>query len=107
MPTATIVFLEVGLPDEDTLPGQTTGSYTGSAQGGPENVVARYNKAGTSKKIEDKRDETINLVFGDGHVDTLPAKDVIDSTGKAYYPQLQQYNGLGKVSWTPDPEAQP
>jgi prepilin-type N-terminal cleavage/methylation domain-containing protein/prepilin-type processing-associated H-X9-DG protein len=106
MPSVTIVFLEVGLPDEDTVPGQDKGMFKGSAQGGPENVVARYNKT-DSDDFELRREANINLVFGDGHVESLAAKDVLDTNGKAYHPQLQQNNGGGRVSWTLDPEANP
>jgi len=106
LPVSTVVFLEVGLRDEEPLPGQTSGSYSGSAHGSPENIVARYNQV-ESKNVDEKREATVNLVFADGHVEELPAKDVIDATGHAYNPQLQQYGGNGRVSWTMDPEATP
>ena len=106
MPASTVVFLEVGLPDEDTVPGQDAGAFTGSAHGGPENVVARYNKT-NSNDIESKREATANFVFGDGHVESIAVKDFLDTGGKAYYPQLQQNNGGGRVSWTMDPEGKP
>jgi prepilin-type N-terminal cleavage/methylation domain-containing protein/prepilin-type processing-associated H-X9-DG protein len=106
LPTTTIVFLETGLPDEEPLPGQTVGNYKGSAHGGPENVIARYNRS-DSKQGDTKREATINFVFGDGHVESLAAKDVIDQSGKAYRPQLQQFGGEGKVLWTLDPEDKP
>jgi prepilin-type N-terminal cleavage/methylation domain-containing protein len=106
MPASTIIFLEVGLPDEDPLPGQGKAGYTGSPQGGPTSVVARYNQS-DSKELEVKRQAMINLIFGDGHMESLQAKDVLDPNGKAYFPQLQQFNGNGKVSWTLDPEAKP
>lgn len=107
MPASTVIFLEVGLPDEETLPGQAAGEYIGSAQGGPKNVIARYNQSQGKETTDQKREATINLVFGDGHVEELPAKDVIDESGRAYDPQLQQYGGNGKVLWTMDPEGRP
>jgi prepilin-type N-terminal cleavage/methylation domain-containing protein/prepilin-type processing-associated H-X9-DG protein len=106
LPVSTVVFLEVGLPDEELLPGQTKAEYSGSAHGGPLNVVARYNQIQT-KEIDEKRQATTNLVFADGHVEELPAKDILDVTGTAYAPQLHQHGGGGKVSWTMDPEATP
>jgi prepilin-type processing-associated H-X9-DG protein len=106
MPASTVIFLEVGLPDDDSIPGQEAGAFTGSAHGGPENVVARYNKTNSSD-LESKREATANFVFGDGHVESIAVKDFLDSGGKAYYPQLQQNNGGGRVSWTMDPEAKP
>ena len=99
----TIIFMEVGLPDEETLPGQTPASYLGRAYGGPANIVARYNKTNTDD-INEKREELVNLVFGDGHVETLPVKDILDPSGQPYSPQLQKDGGKGKVVWTPDPE---
>jgi prepilin-type N-terminal cleavage/methylation domain-containing protein/prepilin-type processing-associated H-X9-DG protein len=106
LPVSTAIFLEVGMPDEETLPGQSSGNYTGSPHGGPTTAIARYNKV-DSNDNEKKREATINIVFGDGHVDALQAKEVLDSTGFAYQPQLQQYGGEGKVCWTLDPESTP
>jgi prepilin-type N-terminal cleavage/methylation domain-containing protein/prepilin-type processing-associated H-X9-DG protein len=106
LPVSTVVFLEVGMPDEETLPGQNSGNYRGSAHGGPLNAIARYNKV-DSKDTEKKREATINIVFGDGHVDAVQAKDAIDSSGNAYNPQLQQFGGEGKICWTLDPESTP
>jgi prepilin-type N-terminal cleavage/methylation domain-containing protein len=106
MPSTTVVFLEVGLPDEEGLPGQDLSGFQGIAHGGPENVVARYNQS-DAKDVETKREAMMNLIFGDGHVEAMAAKDVLDSNGKAYFPQLQQNNGGGKVCWTLDPEAKP
>lgn len=106
LPVSTVIFLEVGLPDEEGLPGQDLSGFQGLAHGGPENVVARYNQS-DSKDLDVKREATMNLIFGDGHVESLAAKDVLDSNGKAYFPQLQQHNGGGKVCWTLDPESKP
>jgi prepilin-type N-terminal cleavage/methylation domain-containing protein/prepilin-type processing-associated H-X9-DG protein len=107
LPTSTIVFLETGLPDEEPLPGQAAGNYRGSAHGGPENVVARYNQSDSKQPADTKREARINFVFGDGHVESLAAKDVIDQAGKAYKPQLHQFGGEGKVLWTVDPDGKP
>lgn len=104
LPVSTVVFLEVGLPDEEPLPGQNAGSYLGLAQATPANVTARYSQI-ESKKIEDKREATLMMAFADGHTEELQAKDVIDASGKAHNPQLQQYGGNGRVCWTMDPEA--
>lgn len=107
LPVSTALFIEVGLPDEEVLPGQVPGNYTGSAHGSTENIVARYNQSQGKEDIETKREATMTIIFADGHAEELPAKDVLDSTGKPYTPQLQQYGGGGKVCWTMDPEATP
>jgi hypothetical protein len=104
LPSRTVIFFEGGLPDETPLPGQTTSNYNGSPNGGAPNVVARYNASG-SNNIQEQREATLNLIFGDGHLEQLPAKSVLDTSGKAYDPQLEQNGGNGKVSWTLDPEA--
>jgi prepilin-type N-terminal cleavage/methylation domain-containing protein/prepilin-type processing-associated H-X9-DG protein len=106
LPVSTVIFVEVGLPDEDLLPGQSEAEYSGTAHGGPQSIVARYNQI-ESKEIEDKRSATTIMVFADGHVEELPAKDVLDISGAAFNPQLPQYGGQGKVCWTMDPEATP
>lgn len=103
-PAQTVVFLEVGLPDEDNLPGQNPADYIGLASGGPRNVVARYQKT-SSTDLEDRRSAVMNFVFGDGHAENMPAKDALDISGRAYSPQLQKDGGKGKVSWTLDPES--
>lgn len=102
--SATIVLLETGLPLETPLPGQPP--YNGGSAGRPQTVAARY-KRGSSNKAEDIREASTNLLFADGHAEALPVKDVITSNGQAYYPQLPQNGGQGKVCWTLDPETQP
>jgi prepilin-type N-terminal cleavage/methylation domain-containing protein/prepilin-type processing-associated H-X9-DG protein len=104
MPSRTVVFMEVGLPDENPLPGQSKGAYNGSPLASPANTAARYSQpsGGTS---EDKMQSKTNIVFADGHAESLPAADVIQQGGQAHMPQLEQYGGRGKVSWTQDPEA--
>jgi prepilin-type processing-associated H-X9-DG protein len=92
------------LPDEEKLPGQDV--YTGSALGDARTVVARYNRS-KSKDQADHRDDSTNIVFADGHAENLAAKYVVDSNGSAYFPQLEQDNGEGRVCWTLDPATNP
>ncbi len=105
-PSVTIIFLETGIPGEDPLPGQSSGSYNGGSEGSPRNVAARY-KRPSSKNPNDLREASTNLLFADGHAESLALKYVISSNGAPYYPQLPQHGGEGKVCWTLDPEAQP
>jgi prepilin-type processing-associated H-X9-DG protein len=100
-PARTVVFFESGLPDEKQLPGQP--AYMARASGYATDVVARYGET-SGNELAGKQ---TNIVFGDGHVETLSADAVIAPGGSAHYPQLEQYNGKGKVSWTLDPEANP
>lgn len=101
---ATIILFESGLPGEPTLPGQP--QYAGSANGGPDTVAARY-KRSDSTRLEDVREAVTNLLFADGHSEALKVKDVLNTNGQGYYPQLPQNGGLGKVCWTLDPETKP
>lgn len=105
-PSATIIFLEVGIPGEETLPGQNSSAYSGSSAGSPANVAARYKRPNT-KVAQDLREAATNLLFADGHAESLPVKDVIAPNGTAYFPQLPKDGGYGKVCWTLDPETQP
>jgi prepilin-type N-terminal cleavage/methylation domain-containing protein/prepilin-type processing-associated H-X9-DG protein len=98
LPGRTVVFFEGGLPDEKAISGQPV--YTGKANGWIPEVVARY---GEAAKMDLKEIQT-NICFADGHVETLPAADVMANGTSAHNPQLEQYGGLGKVSWTIDPE---
>ena len=103
--TRTVVFFESGVPGEKLLAGQS--AYKGNPSGWASTVAARYGVS-DSKKVEDQNESLTNIVFGDGHVETLPAKSVIDPKGGAYYPQLEQSNPRGgKVSWTLDPDTNP
>ncbi|MEQ1859359.1 MAG: type II secretion system protein [Chthoniobacteraceae bacterium] len=100
----TIIFMETGVPGEDRLPGQ--GGYTGSSAGNPRNLAARYKRPSTTDP-DSLRESLTNLLFADGHAASLPAKDVITGGATAYYPQLSEQGGQGKVCWTLDPEAKP
>jgi hypothetical protein len=86
----TVIFQESGLPGEEALPGQSAGKYDGQSKSFATRTVARY-------------DGMVHLIFGDGHVSLLPAKDVVDPSGKAYFPQIG--DGGGQVYWTLDPDA--
>jgi len=101
----TVLLLESGVPGEAPLPGQSGGDYDGGSKGGPRNIVARYKRPNTSN-LALLRDAPVNILFGDGHAESLPAKDVITSGGGAYFPQIGD-NAEGKVCWTLDPEIQP
>jgi len=105
-PSATIIFLETGIPGEDPLPGQSSASYDGGSAGKPQNVAARYKRPNT-KVARDLREAATNLLFADGHAETLAVKDVIAPNGSAYFPQLPKDGGEGKVCWTLDPETRP
>jgi prepilin-type N-terminal cleavage/methylation domain-containing protein/prepilin-type processing-associated H-X9-DG protein len=100
----TVIFFESGLPDEETLPGQS--AYSGTALGDWRNVVARYNRS-NSRTQSERREDTTSIVFADGHVEALPAKYVLDANGGAHFPQLEQDNGQGRVCWTLDPATNP
>lgn len=102
--SSTIILLETGIPGEEPLPGQSGGDYNGGSAGGPNNVAARYKRPNT-KNVDDLRESVTNLLFADGHADSMKIKDVITASGGAYFPQLPQFGGQGKVCWTLDPEA--
>jgi len=102
--SATVILFEAGIPGEDPLPGQA--QYIGRSLGGPETVIPRY-KRGSSKGLNELREAVTVLLFADGHAEALQVKDVMSSNGKAYFPQLPQHGGQGKVCWTIDPEAEP
>lgn len=86
---STVIFQESGVPGEKlTFPNQS--AYNGQSKSFASRTIARYNGHTLS-------------VMGDGHVENLEARLVIDSSsGKAYYPQNK-----GKVFWTMDPLANP
>jgi prepilin-type processing-associated H-X9-DG protein len=89
-PTGPLIFLESGLPGEKSLPGQNPAKYDGQSRSFADRTVARYNGK-------------THMIFGDGHAELLEAKDVVNSNGLAYFPQIGE-NG-GKVAWTLDPDA--
>lgn len=105
-PSATIIFLETGIPGEEPLPGQSNGDYNGGSAGSPRNVAARYKRSNT-KNTRELREAVTNILFADGHAESLQIKDVVAQNGAAYYPQLPQAGGEGRVCWTLDPETQP
>jgi prepilin-type N-terminal cleavage/methylation domain-containing protein len=107
VPARTIIFLETGLPDEKPLPGQSAGDYRGDTRGEPGNIAARYNRPSEKADVETLLGAGTNLLFGDGHGESLPVSQVITTSGQAHYPQLGQDGGRGKVCWTLDPEARP
>ena len=89
-PARTVIFQESGLPGEKSLPGQNPAKYDGQSTSFADRTVARYNGK-------------THMIFGDGHAELLEAKDVVNSNGLAYFPQIGE-NG-GKVLWTLDPDA--
>ena len=88
-PARTVIFQESGLPGEQSLPGQNPEKYDGQSKSFANRTVARY--AGKT-----------HMVFGDGHVELLDAKDAVNSEGQAYFPQISEHGG--KVLWTLDPD---
>lgn len=86
----TVIFQESGLPGEESLPGQNPAKYDGQSKSFADRTVARYNGK-------------THMIFGDGHAELLDAKDVVNSNGQAYFPQIGDEGG--KVLWTLDPDA--
>ena len=89
-PARTVIFQESGLPGEKSLPGQNPANYDGRSTSYADRTVARYHGK-------------THMIFGDGHADLLEAKDVVNSNGLAYFPQIGEKGG--KVLWTLDPDA--
>ncbi len=82
---STVIFQESGVPGEKVTFAKQS-AYNGQSKSYASRTIARYNGHTLS-------------VMGDGHVENLDARFVVDSsTGKAFYPQ-----SLGKVYWTMDP----
>lgn len=104
-PARTIIFMETGLPDEPTLPGQGGGAYDGGSEGKPSNLVARYKRPTNGDKSLLRESVTV-LLMADGHAEALQVKDVLSESGQPYFPQIGQ-NAVGKVCWTIDPEEHP
>jgi prepilin-type N-terminal cleavage/methylation domain-containing protein len=90
-PASTVIFQESGLPGEKQLPKQS--SYDGQSKSYATRTVARY----TGKTL---------VIFADGHLEELDARDIVNSEGKAYS-SPQKGPGGGAVYWTIDPEADP
>jgi prepilin-type N-terminal cleavage/methylation domain-containing protein/prepilin-type processing-associated H-X9-DG protein len=105
MASKTVVFFESGLPGEKPLDGQH--AYFGKASGWVPDIAARYN-ATESDAAKDRGNNLTNIVFGDGHVASMPVKMIIAPGGGAFYPQVDPTaTTSGSVSWTLDPETNP
>ncbi len=91
-PASTVIFLENRLPPETAVdPAQPT-TDLGQPSSYASRFVARHDKFG-------------QLVFLDGHVESLRGLEVVENTpgpnrGKAILPQI-------RVIWTPDPTTNP
>jgi prepilin-type processing-associated H-X9-DG protein len=104
-PSRTIVMFESGLPGEKPMPGQS--AYFGRANGWAPDLAARYDVS-ESGNASDLLNSKTNVMFGDGHAETIQAKFVIAPGGGAYFPQLGTSDtAAGTVSWTLDPETNP
>jgi len=85
-PARTVLFFDIGLPGETPVnSGQQT--YNGQPHGFGRRFSARHNGYG-------------DLAFADGHVESLQGTRVVDSSGKAIFPQAD-------VVWTCDPKDDP
>ena len=93
--------------DNITSTGQSSSNYDGGSAGKPSNVAARYRRPSSKLDTAGLREAGTNLLFADGHAESLMVKDVISTSGTAYSPQLGQGGVEGKVCWTLDPEANP
>lgn len=83
-PAETCLFQESGLPGEKQIR-TSQSTYTNQPYTFASRAVARYG----GKTI---------IVFADGHADLIIGTDIVDPSGKAYYPQSG-----GKAFWTMDP----
>lgn len=86
----TVIFQESGLPGENLLPGQTPDKYDGQSKSYASRTVARY-------------DGKTLMLFADGHAEFIDAREVVNPSGQAYFPQVGPTGGA--VYWTNDPEA--
>ena len=87
-PSRTAILLEQGLPDEPkTLDVQTKNDYDGSCKGSAKSFVGRYGGEGT-------------ILFADGHVELVDARNLLTETGAFPFPQTT-------VIWTCTPEENP
>ncbi len=92
-PAQTVVFLENLLPAESKLDPSQSSSDLGQPASYASRFSARHNRSG-------------NLVFADGHAETLKGNKVVETTsgspnkGKAILPQTQ-------IVWTADPNVNP
>jgi prepilin-type processing-associated H-X9-DG protein len=87
-PAKTVAFLEQGCLNEDrTLEVQSRNDYDGSPKGSAKSFVGRYGGKGY-------------ILFIDGHVELVAAKDLLTETGAFPFPQSD-------VVWTRTPEENP
>ncbi|HEY9173204.1 MAG TPA: type II secretion system protein [Verrucomicrobiae bacterium] len=92
-PALTVIFLENRLADEPKVDPAQTDKDLGQPSSFASRFVARHNNSG-------------NLVFTDGHAETLKGSQVVDTQpgspnrGKAMLPQV-------RLVWTVDPAANP
>jgi prepilin-type processing-associated H-X9-DG protein len=92
IPDSTALFLDNGVPGEERLC-LLQPSYTGQPKAFASQFPGRHSRGG-------------NIAFADGHVQTLPGKDVVEMDpmnvycGRAIYPPRE-------VIWCPDPAAVP
>jgi len=83
-PAKTVLFSEAGVFGEIPLPDQ---SYDGRPHVAPNRFSVRHNARG-------------NVLFFDGHIEAVPAADVVAPGAKAIFPQT-------KIYWTCDPALDP
>jgi len=81
----TALFMDAGVPGETKLPGQS--NYDGRPHVSANRFSARHDGRG-------------DILFFDGHVDPLPAAQVVTPDGKAFFPQQP-------VQWTCNSEMDP
>jgi prepilin-type N-terminal cleavage/methylation domain-containing protein len=85
-PQKTVLFLEQGLPKEEKAT-QAQPKYDGSCKGSAKSFVARYGGEGC-------------LAFVDGHVQSVPGKEVLTESAAFPFPQID-------FVWTRTPEEDP
>jgi prepilin-type processing-associated H-X9-DG protein/prepilin-type N-terminal cleavage/methylation domain-containing protein len=85
-PSRSALFMDAGVPGEQRLPGQT------SEYDGRPHVFAN--------RFSGRHDGRGNIVFFDGHVESLPAARVVTPEGDGFFPQHP-------VVWTCDPAMNP
>jgi prepilin-type processing-associated H-X9-DG protein/prepilin-type N-terminal cleavage/methylation domain-containing protein len=92
VPDSTALFLDNGIPGEEKLC-EFQPMYTGQPKACASEFPGRHNRGG-------------NIAFADGHVQTVPGKDVVEMDpasvycGRAIYPPRE-------VIWCPNPAAVP
>lgn len=92
-PVHTVVFLENRLPPEPKVDPAQADTDLGQPASFASRFVSRHKNRG-------------NLVFADGHVESLRGNEVVETTagapnkGKAIFPQT-------RIVWTPDPSTNP